>query len=280
MRKDTHVNNIKLGLFPRSFPKAGFTLVELLVVIVILGILASAAIITLGDKSEAAKHSVDLANVRMLNGATELFLMDRPANTLFSDPLASDEDRLSALVDNNYVLRKPLPQVKGNSFLWSIGDRLWVLEGPVSGLLKIGEITWAGSSSDLGWISNYSGTATDIVIPKELEGILIKQIQQDTFAYKGLNSIVFSPDSEISRIHRHAFRDNNLSELVLPPSVTRIDGRAFLNNPNLTRVSIGAGVTLEENVFRNNDLFKTYYETQDSQAGTYVYDGTNWTKLP
>ncbi len=52
--------------------KGGFTLVELLVVIVVLGILSGIGVQQFGNVQERAKQTADLANLRLLNGATQM----------------------------------------------------------------------------------------------------------------------------------------------------------------------------------------------------------------
>ena len=52
----------------------GFTLVELMIVVVILGILSGIGVQQYGKIQEKAKHSVDEANIRIIEGAAECFL--------------------------------------------------------------------------------------------------------------------------------------------------------------------------------------------------------------
>lgn len=54
----------------------GFTLVELLVVVVILGILASLAVLALGDRSAEAEKATNEANVRIVASAVQLYVID------------------------------------------------------------------------------------------------------------------------------------------------------------------------------------------------------------
>jgi len=55
----------------------GFTLVELLVVVVILGILATLAVQTIGDKSANARANKELADIRTIQSAVELYFLDK-----------------------------------------------------------------------------------------------------------------------------------------------------------------------------------------------------------
>jgi len=125
----------------------------------------------------------------------------------------------------------------------------------------------------------YLGGYKNIVIPAAVGGAALTNIYQDSFAGRGLKSVYFEQVSGVRRIHARAFADNDLKEITLPPSLERIDYGAFMDNPNLTTVRIGANVELEGNVFQNSDKFKdAYYNTYSRGAGTYVYENGNWIK--
>jgi len=64
----------------------GFTLVELVVVIVILGVLAGLGIQQFGNIQETARQNANKANVRMLLNAARMYLMiDSPTSTSEED---------------------------------------------------------------------------------------------------------------------------------------------------------------------------------------------------
>lgn len=73
----------------------GFTLVELMVVVVILGILATLAVQTLGDKTTDAKLNKAKADLRTIASALELYKIDNgdypdadnPSSTALNNPL-------------------------------------------------------------------------------------------------------------------------------------------------------------------------------------------------
>lgn len=65
----------------RVSKRKGFTLVELLIVIVVIGILASAMMLSSGSASESAKASSAIAELRNVKAATLLWFTDRAGAT-------------------------------------------------------------------------------------------------------------------------------------------------------------------------------------------------------
>ena len=63
--------------FSHSRNTRGFTLVELLVVIIILGILATSAVIVFSGYQKRARNSIRLSDLEELRGATERYKTDR-----------------------------------------------------------------------------------------------------------------------------------------------------------------------------------------------------------
>ena len=128
-------------------------------------------------------------------------------------------------------------------------------------------------------MQEYLGSYSNIVIPAEVNGQTATGIYQDAFSGDNLSFVAFSPDCVITRIHARAFENNNLSEITLPATLTRIDTGAFKGNPNLTKITIGENVIMESSVFLNNNKFKdAYNSTYNKSAGTYIYTGGQWIK--
>ncbi|MBV8882203.1 MAG: prepilin-type N-terminal cleavage/methylation domain-containing protein, partial [Planctomycetaceae bacterium] len=57
--------------------RAGFTLVEMMVVIVIIGILATVVIVNIGGKADTAKMKATEAIIKQLGGQMEMFKLDQ-----------------------------------------------------------------------------------------------------------------------------------------------------------------------------------------------------------
>jgi type II secretion system protein G len=77
----------------------GFTLVELMVVVVIIGILVAIAIPVYNNTLDSAKEKADAANVRTIEGAVVMYLSEKGS-------LPDDFD-LEDLVNAGYLTEKP-----------------------------------------------------------------------------------------------------------------------------------------------------------------------------
>ncbi|MGE4484136.1 MAG: leucine-rich repeat protein [Oscillospiraceae bacterium] len=255
------------------FQNKGFTLIELILVVAILGILIALSIPVFTNNIEKARTAADAATLRTLNYATRVFEAGGPSPNPFETAYTGDDALMQTLVDSGFIADKVEPQQKDAAFSWNFDNKIWILS--TTHVLTFEEILM-GSGGQTGYIKgSYTFSAKDIIIPKTLDGVTVTHIYQDVFNGDGLASVTFPSDSGVIRIHARAFMNNDLTEIVLPNSLLNLDYGAFLNN-SIVKITIGANVVLEGNVFRNNNNFRDAYYSQG--AGTYKYINGNWVK--
>lgn len=98
--------------------KSGFTLIEMVIVISILGILSGVGMMKFGDIQQEAKLNTDYITAQNLAKATELAIikMDISSNN-------TSEEIMKILVDKNYITQQPTPQsIKQGQFNISINQ--------------------------------------------------------------------------------------------------------------------------------------------------------------
>lgn len=255
--------------------KQGFTMLELIIVIAILGILASIMIPVVSGYIDKVNMATDTANLRMLNSVSQLFRLESDPITedLFSG-ITSDTARMNALISHGYLTNEVSPKQKNKYYTWMTDIQQWILVNQKVATTLTGVTMATGGHN--GYIKgSYTGSEMDVVVPLKLDNVNITHVYQDVFNGKGLTSVVFDSETQITEIHARAFNNNNLTEITLPDSVKKLDYAAFNNNP-ITKITIGAGVTFETNVFRNSNVFRDIYLAQG--AGTYVFVGGTWVK--
>lgn len=76
-----------IGMFTKR--DEGFTLVELMVVVLIIGILVAVAIPVFNSASRSARQKTCYANIRTVEGAVEQYLAASPDNTVANDDWAA-----------------------------------------------------------------------------------------------------------------------------------------------------------------------------------------------
>lgn len=253
----------------------GFTLVELMVVIAILGIISTLAIMQFISIGEETKLTVDIANVRSLNSVTITFQASMPETDPFLDSSKNASYLMNFLLENKFIKNIIVAESKDVRIAWDFGSTLWVLDSGDNFLMD-GQVEIGGWSGILGRIDGtYTGDSKDIVIPYSLEGITVVDIYSDVFNGSGLTTLAFAEDSEIVRIFPRAFKNNSLTEVVLPDSLENISYGAFLNN-DIRKVTIGSDVILQSDVFQNDNTFRDAYYIYG--AGTYLYVDGAWVK--
>lgn len=231
---------------------SGVTLIELLIVIIVLGIIASFSIVAAGNIIENTKQKGDIAVVSNLNEASNLMRYSNVSQDIdIFDGYTTDEERLTFMFNEGYISKIPEPGISTNSFVYDETLQIWQLNG--SG----GSVIYA--ETDSAFFStqyDYRITAYDIsgglsiVIPTQIDGKTITELGQDSFRGLGLNSVVIQEG--ITRISGNSFHSNNLTSVSIPNSVTTIWHNAF-NANKITSVSFGTGLSnIKAGAFSNN----------------------------
>lgn len=115
---------------------------------------------------------------------------------------------------------------------------------------------------------------TEIILPASLE-----TLAASAFNHTGLSKVTFEDGCKLTSIGEYCFVDSpNLKEFTVPSKVTKIDQRAFQNDPALTKVFISAAVEtigkqafrqctgLKELIFENGSKLKTVGDEAFTQA--------------
>jgi len=258
-----------------SKKKSGFTLIELIITIAIVSVLSLVLLFSLNSYIRDAQYSTDMINLRTLNNVTLYYRISLEESDPFTNDSNSSSELMDVLIDNGLLSSAVLTQTENTSYLWSFDGMAWYyIEGDVFyTILDTDGLSVLNAA--LGWLQgSYTGTEKDVLLLSEMNGKLIKELQQDIFKNKGLTSFVFQTPSSVTRIHARAFYNNELSTIVFPETLKRIDLWAFRDN-NLTEITLPQSVTtVEQNAFANNNITKITVGSQLNTIGTTAF-GTN-----
>ena len=119
--------------------------------------------------------------------------------------------------------------------------------------------------------------SVNVVIPSSINEVSVITIGEDAFRDNNLTSVVI-PDS-VTTIGDRAFRNNNLTSVDIPDSVTTIGNSAFSSN-NLTNVTIGNSVTtIGVHAFDGNNLTSVVIPDSVTTIGNGAFSSNNLTNV-
>ncbi len=114
-----------LGVSYMIKSKQGVTLLELLIVIVVLGVIASISVIYVGNIVENSRIKADQATVLRMNQATYYFSIGEANKVNEFIALEADEDRVSMLVDLGYLAQPPVAQHSDTVYVFDEEHLVW-----------------------------------------------------------------------------------------------------------------------------------------------------------
>lgn len=108
----------------------GLTLIELIALLVILGIIATISIFTIGNTINDAKIEVDSYNLITLNAVTSKYAtsLDGSVEDIF-EGLDTDSERMQVLIESGYLSAVVETQQNNAAFVWEIDTQEWMIQG-------------------------------------------------------------------------------------------------------------------------------------------------------
>ena len=97
--------------------RAGFTLVEMVIVVTILGILSGIGFMKFGNVQETSRKNADYVAAANLATATSLYISEHPKEVEISDKDNEKDIDVNTLKSKKYINYEPKPQSEGDKFV-------------------------------------------------------------------------------------------------------------------------------------------------------------------
>jgi hypothetical protein len=104
------------------------------------------------------------------------------------------------------------------------------------------------------------------------------------FALGSVVGVIFPADlTEIGSVFAQSYYNEDeeysgLRSVTIPATVSSISAGAFVECPDLTRITFEGNLITTMYAYRFEDEFTTCYDSQSAKAGTYVKNGSEWSK--
>lgn len=281
--------------FSKTNRKNGFTIVELLVVIIVIAILASIAIVAYNGITREAATSVLKADLRTaadqinietvagggypssLNDVNNGEGLQQSEQTTFTYSSDSSSTFCLTAVSNRY-----------DELIFHVDQTGSIKEGVCPG--QVIAFTPEGCFSfnaTYNLISDYYNNEQnnssnpacprEVLIPSSINGVTVTTLGASAFSGNQLTSVTIP--NTVTSIGALAFHTNQLTSVTIPNSTTNIAGAAFMNN-QLSSVTISNSLTsISSEAFKNNQLTSITIPNSVTSIGNAAFEGNQITSV-